>query len=295
MTGRPGRQGAASGSTSSRSRTLPPPEGAAARAARPGRSDPAGGETAGSSSLDLGGRRELGGLALDWDAARLRRGVYDVEMSDDGKTWSPRAIGRGGRGAAARGSRCPSPRPRFVRLRLATSARGPRLRARASSRVEPPEFAETPTQFLEAVAARRAARPLAALARRRADLLDGRRRRRRQARRALLSEDGALEIGARRLRGRAVPRRRTGSSSGGPSRGHVAVARRRRPAAPVGPARTTRTGSRSTVTAFADGPPDASTMRVAVPRRATPARRAVRATLLPRAPGRSRSTRRGSS
>ncbi|MFY9551198.1 MAG: discoidin domain-containing protein, partial [Thermoanaerobaculia bacterium] len=36
--------------------------------------------------LDLGGRREFGGLSLTWDAADFAR-RYEIEVSDDGKAW----------------------------------------------------------------------------------------------------------------------------------------------------------------------------------------------------------------
>ena len=90
-------------------------------APRAWKSDPAGGEKQ-QLVLDLGGRRELGGLALDWDAADFAR-VYDVEMSDDGKAWSTaRSV------AATRGGRAWIPLPEseaaFVRLKLEKSARG---------------------------------------------------------------------------------------------------------------------------------------------------------------------------
>ena len=104
-------------------------------APRAWKSDPAGGEKQ-QLVLDLGGRRELGGLALDWDAADFAR-VYDVEMSDDGKAWSTaRSV------AATRGGRAWIPLPEseaaFVRLKLEKSARGRGLRPRAEWRSSRP-------------------------------------------------------------------------------------------------------------------------------------------------------------
>ena len=117
-------------------------------APRAWKSDPVGGERQ-ELVLDLGGRREFGGLALDWDAADFAR-LYDVETSDDGKAWSKaRSI------SATRGGRAWIPLPEseaaFVRLNLRQSARGKGY-ALARIAVEPAEFSETPTKFLEAVA-----------------------------------------------------------------------------------------------------------------------------------------------
>ena len=123
-------------------------------APRAWKSDSAGGERQ-ALVLDLGGRREFGGLALDWDAADFAR-VYDVETSDDGKAWSKaRSV------AATRGGRAWIPsarvRGRFRPPHAREELPGPRLRPRARSQIEPPEFSETPTKFLESVAPRRRA------------------------------------------------------------------------------------------------------------------------------------------
>jgi hypothetical protein len=117
-------------------------------APRAWKSDPSGGDRQ-ELVLELGGRREFGGLALDWDAADFAR-LYAVELSDDGWSWSPaRSV------SASRGGRVWIPLPdaeaAFVRLRFDESARG-RGYALRRIEIEPPEFSETPTKFLESVA-----------------------------------------------------------------------------------------------------------------------------------------------
>jgi hypothetical protein len=119
---------------------LPPP--------RAWKSDSAKGE-AQELVVDLGGRREFGGLALDWDAADFAR-VYDVDVSDDGRAWTAArsvAATRGGRAWIA----LPDSEAAFVRLKLRQSARG-RGYVLARLEVEPAEFSETPTKLLESVA-----------------------------------------------------------------------------------------------------------------------------------------------
>ncbi len=159
-------------------------------APRAWKSDPAGGEKQ-ELVVDLGGRREFGGLVLDWDAADFAS-RYGVETSDDGKSWSrARSV------AATRGGRAWIPLPEseaaFVRLKLEESARG-RGYALSRLQVEPPEFSETPTKFLESVAAEapRGRWPRSLLKEQLYWTLvgvDGGREK------GLLSEDGALETG----------------------------------------------------------------------------------------------------
>ena len=99
--------------------------------------------------LDLGGRREFGGLVLEWDAADFAR-RYDIEVSDDGARWSPArslSVARGGPAWIP----LPDSEAAFVRIRMSESSRG-RGYALRRVQVEPPEFSETPTKFLEAVA-----------------------------------------------------------------------------------------------------------------------------------------------
>jgi len=100
-------------------------------------------------TLDLGRRRELGGLALDWDSVDFPS-RYTVQLSNDGKNWAVRkevTSGRGGRSYLY----LPDSEPRFVRLVLVESARG-RGYALHEAAVLPPEFSETPTAFLQNVA-----------------------------------------------------------------------------------------------------------------------------------------------
>ncbi|HEY4229675.1 MAG TPA: discoidin domain-containing protein, partial [Thermoanaerobaculia bacterium] len=161
---------------------LPPP--------RSWRSVPGGGDRQ-ELLLDLGGRHELGGLTLDWDAADFAR-RYDVELSEDGRSWErARSVqaSRGGRAWIA----LPDADAAFVRLSLAQSARGRGYRL-ARIRVEPPEFSETPTRFLEAVArdSRRGVWPRSLVGEQlywAVVGVDG------GAEKGLLSEDGALETG----------------------------------------------------------------------------------------------------
>ncbi|MEP6470910.1 MAG: discoidin domain-containing protein [Acidobacteriota bacterium] len=110
-------------------------------AARPG-------ETA-EFSIDLGGRREFGGLVLDWDARDFPR-KYSVEVSEDGKAWTLRREVSGARGGRAY-LYLPDSDSRFIRLKLAESARGLGYGLHEAG-VRPPEFSDTPTAFLQNVA-----------------------------------------------------------------------------------------------------------------------------------------------
>jgi F5/8 type C domain/Bacterial alpha-L-rhamnosidase 6 hairpin glycosidase domain len=112
------------------------------------RSDPASGE-AQSLSIDLRVRREFGGLVLDWDPDDFPR-RYAVEVSDDGVAWSVRKEISGGRGGRAH-LYLPDSDSRVIRLTLRESARGLGYALREID-VRPPEFAETPTAFLQNVA-----------------------------------------------------------------------------------------------------------------------------------------------
>ena len=159
-------------------------------APRSWKSDPSGGDWQ-ELVIDLGGRREFGGLALDWDSADFAR-RYVVELSDDGRSWSPeRSV------SASRGGRVWIPLPgseaAFVRLHFDESARG-RGYVLRTIEVEPPEFSETPTRFLESVAreAPRGHWPRSLLGEQLYWTLvgvDGGKEK------GLLSEDGALETG----------------------------------------------------------------------------------------------------
>ena len=126
---------------------LPPP-GAPPPPLREWRSSP-GSSEAQTVRLGLGGRREIGGLSLFWDAADYAR-RYDVEVSDDGERWRLLRSVSGGRAGRA-WIYLPETDAAFVRLRLHESARG-RGYALRELRAEPPEIADSPTKFLEAVA-----------------------------------------------------------------------------------------------------------------------------------------------
>jgi hypothetical protein len=99
--------------------------------------------------LDLGGTREFGGLTLDWDAQDFPS-RYMIELSPDAHAWRRRR-----EVAAIRGGRAdlylPDAESRFVRIALRTSSRG-RGYALSEISVRPPEFSETPTAFLTNVA-----------------------------------------------------------------------------------------------------------------------------------------------
>ncbi|HEX4439635.1 MAG TPA: discoidin domain-containing protein [Thermoanaerobaculia bacterium] len=125
-----------------------PPEGAPLPPTRSWTGDAAKGERQ-DLVVDLGGRRELGGLSLEWDTRDFPR-RYEVALSQDGTTWETRrtvATGRGGRAWIA----LHDAEAAFVRLRTLVGNRGGRYRL-AEIRVEPPSFSDTPTKFLEAVA-----------------------------------------------------------------------------------------------------------------------------------------------
>ena len=100
-------------------------------------------------SIDLGRRREFGALVLDWDTRDFPR-KYSVEVSDDGKGWSLRKEISGARGGRAH-LYLPDSDARFIRLKLAESARGQGYGLREVA-VRPPEFSDTPTAFLQNVA-----------------------------------------------------------------------------------------------------------------------------------------------
>jgi hypothetical protein len=112
------------------------------------RSVPASGESQ-ELSIDLRARREFGGLVLDWDPRDFPL-VYAVEVSDDEKTWSVRKEISGARGGRAF-LYLPDSDSRFIRLKLRESARGLGYALREID-VRPPEFGQTPTEFLQSVA-----------------------------------------------------------------------------------------------------------------------------------------------
>jgi F5/8 type C domain-containing protein len=206
-------------------------------------------------SIDLGQRREFGGLVLDWDSSDFPR-TFAVSVSDDGKAWSVRREISGGRGGRAH-LYLPDSDSRFVRLKLVESSRGRGYGLREVG-IRPPEFAETPTAFLQNVArdAPRGAWPRSFVGQGLYWALvgvDGGRDE------GLLSEDGALETGRGGFSlepflwsgGKLL-----GWADGGTSH---ALAHGDLPIPSV--TRRHAGGLELEVTAFADGPPDASTLR----------------------------------
>ena len=125
-----------------------PPEGFPLPPPRSWTGDPSKGERQ-DLVLDLGGRREIGGLSLEWDARDFPR-RYEIALSDDGGTWERAREVRSGRGGRA-WIALPDADAAFVRLRALE--RGPAAAYSLKEiRVEPSSFSDTPTQFLEAVA-----------------------------------------------------------------------------------------------------------------------------------------------
>ncbi|HEX9148127.1 MAG TPA: discoidin domain-containing protein [Thermoanaerobaculia bacterium] len=111
-------------------------------------SDPVAGESQ-ELDLDLGRRREFGGLVLDWDDRDYPR-RYRIEVSDDGRDWTVHKHVSGARGGRAF-LYMPDSESRFIRLKLSESAQG-RGYGLHEVDVRPPEFAESPTAFLQNVA-----------------------------------------------------------------------------------------------------------------------------------------------
>jgi hypothetical protein len=247
----------------------PPPATATASSAVPGsaagravdgdpatawRSAAASGETP-EFSIDLGVRREYGGLVLDWDDRDFPL-TYAVEVSDDGKTWTLRKAISGARGGRAH-LYLPDSDSRFIRLKLSKSARGVGYGLREID-VRPPEFGETPTAFLQNVArdAPRGAWPRSFVGQGLYWALvgvDGGRDE------GLLSEDGALETGRGGFS--LEPFLWTGGKLLGWSDAEEshALANGDLPIPSV--TRRHAGGLELEVTAFADGPPAGSTIR----------------------------------
>jgi hypothetical protein len=99
--------------------------------------------------LDLLGRREYGGLVIDWDREDFAT-KYRVEVSDDGKQWTAAyetPSGKGGRDYVY----MPDAESRHLRILLDESSRGRGYAIRSLS-VRPIEFSGTPNQFFETIA-----------------------------------------------------------------------------------------------------------------------------------------------
>ena len=154
--------------------------------------------------LDFGKPREYGGLVIDWSAQDYAI-AYDVEVSDDGQTWTTAYRSTHGNGRRDH-VYLPDGESRFIRLALHESSRGQGYAIRAL-RVIPLELAASPNAVPRRHRQGGTARHLSAVFLRPADVLDrGRRERRR--------EGGAAErrrhAGGRegRLLDPAVPLRR---------------------------------------------------------------------------------------
>ncbi len=101
-------------------------------------------------TLDLGGVREFGGLVLDWAPGRHARD-YAVDLSTDGRAWSP--------GRAVRGSNggrdyvyLPESEARWVRIAATRAADPTGVVALANVEVEPLAWSASMDDFLAAVA-----------------------------------------------------------------------------------------------------------------------------------------------
>lgn len=108
-----------------------------------------GGPGAAWLAIDFGEKREYGGMTIDWEADRFAR-LYEVEMSDDGKTWtSARAVeaGNGGRDDLF----LPESESRYVRLKIPDPHGGRELGVREIM-VRPLAWSTTPNAFFEAIA-----------------------------------------------------------------------------------------------------------------------------------------------
>lgn len=118
-----------------------------------GAAESAGWRSAGDGAqwlvLDFGGPRPLSGLVLDW-SSRDWAADYDVEGSDDGRTWALLRSVRGG-GGGRRYLHLPGVEPTRLRLSLKRSSRGNRYGLRAL-RVLSDSSARTRSAFLERVA-----------------------------------------------------------------------------------------------------------------------------------------------
>jgi hypothetical protein len=99
--------------------------------------------------VDLGKNRELGGLVIDWDREDYAT-AFEVETSVEGEQWESGHVtttGHGGRSWIY----LPDAESRFVRIvmRRSSLARGYGVR---ELRVEPFEFSASPNRFFEAIA-----------------------------------------------------------------------------------------------------------------------------------------------
>jgi hypothetical protein len=102
-----------------------------------------------SLTLDLGYRREFGGLVIDWDSLDYAR-AYAVLGSNDERTW--RVLRRVARGNGGRDwLYMPESEAQWVRLVAGTTSRGRGIGVR-EVRVKPLEWAATPNAFFADIA-----------------------------------------------------------------------------------------------------------------------------------------------
>jgi hypothetical protein len=100
--------------------------------------------------IDFSRRREYGGLVIDWDREDYAT-RYQVQVSDDGESWTPAYSSSGGNGGRDYVS-LHDGESRFLRVDLQESSRGQGYGIRTLV-VKPYAFSASPNQFFEAVAA----------------------------------------------------------------------------------------------------------------------------------------------
>ncbi|HLA62782.1 MAG TPA: discoidin domain-containing protein, partial [Rhodothermales bacterium] len=158
--------------------------------------DPATTWTASSGTprltLDFGLSREFGALTLDWGAHAAAD--YDVELSDDGQTWTTARRIRDGNGGRDR-LYMPETEARYLRLHFLRGREGYEL---AEVGVEPVAFSATPNEWLQNVAgqAPRGRYPRSLLRSGTFWTVIGADR---DEAEALVGEDGEVEVGSRRF------------------------------------------------------------------------------------------------
>jgi hypothetical protein len=101
-------------------------------------------------ALDLGSEREFGGLVLDW-LPEEQAVDYFVELSSDGRSWRTAGSVRGGNGGRDWLS-LPESEARYIRLRVLRRMNSGGV-ALAGLEVKPLEWSATPNDFLRGVAA----------------------------------------------------------------------------------------------------------------------------------------------
>jgi hypothetical protein len=102
-------------------------------------------------ALDFLRPREYGGLILDWAAGRHATD-YTIDTSGDGSSWTPLYTVHGGNGGRDY-LYLPESESRYVRLRVERAASANGGVALRGLRVEPVDWADSPTSFFQAVAA----------------------------------------------------------------------------------------------------------------------------------------------